>query len=250
MATPAGRTAPPSGGAASRPCSKCKTNPRRGNSSWCKVCLDAQAADYRARTRKPPAKEERTCALPECDETFTWSSQYPTQDCCSKKHRQRLVWREKNPRPDAERLPEGQKRCGRCKEPKVQADFAPSQYRRGGGFCQACARETGRAWDAQNRDRRSAATRRSRTRRILRRYGAPTDEIEDLLAAQGGGCAICGRTRTEAEPVFHVDHDHAAPESESYRGLLCGQCNAGIGYFADDPERLRSAIAYLEAHRR
>jgi hypothetical protein len=54
-------------------------------------------------------------------------------------------------------------------------------------------------------------------------------------------CAICGATEH-----LVVDHCHAVAE---VRGPLCRNCNAGLGFFGDEPERLRAAAAYLEAHR-
>jgi len=48
-----------------------------------------------------------------------------------------------------------------------------------------------------------------------------------------------------------VDHDHeCCPDEKScgkcVRGLLCNWCNRMIGMARDDPQRLRSAIAYLK----
>ncbi len=67
-----------------------------------------------------------------------------------------------------------------------------------------------------------------------------------MLAAQKGVCAICHKT---CKPVgrklgrLSVDHDHT---TQKVRGLLCGKCNLGLGYFGDSPDTLVNAILYLE----
>ena len=56
-----------------------------------------------------------------------------------------------------------------------------------------------------------------------RGLGVSTEDYERMLAAQGGGCAICGalpKTRR-----LHVDHDHKTGE---IRGLLCYRCNKAL----------------------
>lgn len=78
-------------------------------------------------------------------------------------------------------------------------------------------------------------------------YGLSTADYEQLLTSQGGVCAICrkpplGQTRNDA--TLHVDHDH---DKGSVRGLLCRNCNLGIGFFEDDPALMESAILYLRA---
>jgi hypothetical protein len=42
-----------------------------------------------------------------------------------------------------------------------------------------------------------------------------------------------------------LDHDHASGE---IRGVLCGQCNSGLGWFKDNIEVMEKAAAYLEQH--
>ena len=63
-----------------------------------------------------------------------------------------------------------------------------------------------------------------------------------MLAAQDGKCAICGTTSTGNRKAFHVDHDH---KTGKVRGLLCSNCNTGIGNLRDDIGLLNRAIEYL-----
>jgi hypothetical protein len=93
---------------------------------------------------------------------------------------------------------------------------------------------------------------RKETLRRYRRHGIDEATYLDLLERQGGRCAIC-RTETPdaAGRSWHIDHDHtccSGPYScgKCVRGLLCGACNQGVGYFRDNPELLKAAIAYLE----
>jgi hypothetical protein len=67
----------------------------------------------------------------------------------------------------------------------------------------------------------------------------------EMLDAQGGACAICGRPPSRRK--LAIDHDHA---TGNMRGLLCFQCNVGIGYFSDNPARMVAAIRYLRKHAR
>ena len=67
--------------------------------------------------------------------------------------------------------------------------------------------------------------------------------FDALLASQGGGCAICGYRVKPGGRRLNVDHDH---KTGVVRGLLCARCNRGLGWFSDDPQRLKAAAVYLE----
>ena len=73
----------------------------------------------------------------------------------------------------------------------------------------------------------------------MRRYGLTQQEFLELVDAQGGLCRLCDR-HCGAELI--VDHDH---ETEDVRGLLCMQCNTGLGLLGDTPERLHKAWQYV-----
>lgn len=85
-----------------------------------------------------------------------------------------------------------------------------------------------------------------RFRSNIRQYGITPEDFDAMLAAQNGRCAICGEPPDPdgkgAYSRLHIDHDH---QTGVVRGLLCGRCNQGLGYFKDDPARLSAAIDYL-----
>lgn len=224
-------------------CSKCGLNQRKNNSSWCKPCLNEHAAAYRARKRKIITTEERECAFSDCANLFIWSSARPRHICCSKSCYYKYKWRKNNPEKIIEVLEEGLKRCTKCDEIKSSTEFSYSQLIKKSGQCRSCWNLYAKKWSSENVDRRSAASRRSKRRRLLKSYGAPSDDYHELLESQGGGCAICGAIPTSD---LNIDHDHNKLEHVSYRGLLCTGCNIGLGGFKDDPEILMKAISYLQ----
>ncbi|MHA7261938.1 endonuclease VII domain-containing protein [Arthrobacter sp. TMN-37] len=76
------------------------------------------------------------------------------------------------------------------------------------------------------------------------------DGYETLLARQGGGCAICGSSLRADGARLSIDHDHRCCAGEAscgncIRGILCPNCNRGLGLFQDQPDLLKKAIAYL-----
>jgi hypothetical protein len=99
-------------------------------------------------------------------------------------------------------------------------------------YCKPCHNARGR----ESRERHHGSTRHYH---LKRRYDIGADDVRLLIEAQGGRCLICGREDPE-----HVDHDH---DTGLVRGILCFNCNGGLGQFGDDVDRLAGAIAYLDA---
>ncbi len=73
-------------------------------------------------------------------------------------------------------------------------------------------------------------------------YGITQEEYDQLLKQHRGRCAICKGTNNGK--TLHVDHDH---RTGKVRGLLCTNCNHGIGKFGDDPQLMCTAIRYLKS---
>lgn len=80
-----------------------------------------------------------------------------------------------------------------------------------------------------------------------RYYGIGLEKYESLKESQAGKCAICGgegfRMHKGIKDLLVVDHCH---DSGDVRGLLCNNCNRGLGLFKDNKESLANAIKYLE----
>jgi hypothetical protein len=91
---------------------------------------------------------------------------------------------------------------------------------------------------------KEAYRRYRRAHHINKKFGLSTEQYDAMLAAQGGHCAQCPWPDKPYKRLA-VDHDH---KTGRIRGLLCADCNRGIGLFGDDPARLRAAADYLDRH--
>lgn len=84
-------------------------------------------------------------------------------------------------------------------------------------------------------------TRQNRT--MFHHYGITILERYELSELQDHKCAVCGEPDDKGS--LNIDHCH---DSGEVRGLLCGNCNRGIGLFAESPANLRMAAKYLERY--
>ncbi|MEU8154311.1 endonuclease VII domain-containing protein [Micromonospora sp. NPDC048986] len=133
----------------------------------------------------------------------------------------------------AREVPEGHRFCVGCGTAEPSAEFPRnrSDSTGYGTYCKPC-HNNGRTHETKQR-----LYGGNREYHLRRRYGVGEKEFQELLAEQGGVCAIRGG----ADPQ-HLDHDH---RTGWVRGILCFNCNGGLGQFRDSPMRLARAITYL-----
>lgn len=83
------------------------------------------------------------------------------------------------------------------------------------------------------------------------KYGILYSDYLVILNSQNGLCNICGLPETQVDTRRNkvkrlaVDHCHTTGK---IRGLLCHECNTGLGKFKDNPELLNKAIQYIRKH--
>ena len=99
--------------------------------------------------------------------------------------------------------------------------------------------KTANARNAANPDKVAARNRK-------KNYGIDQDQFDAMLTAQRAACAICSTTEPKGRGAFHVDHCHS---TGTVRGLLCHNCNVGLGHFRDDTALLMRATEYIHAAR-
>lgn len=114
--------------------------------------------------------------------------------------------------------------CTRCKitKPATLEFFPPHNKKRNGldSWCRNC------------RTNYRNGIHRGKYRAMI------SDDVLLAIKSEAAGCCnICGKTAKLA-----VDHDH---KINKFRGLLCDNCNMGLGHFKDDPMLLEFAQIYL-----
>lgn len=103
------------------------------------------------------------------------------------------------------------------------------------------SREQSALYQREWRARNQIKTKESYLRKS---FGIGLAEYNNILEMQGGGCAICGGK--DQHYRLAVDHCH---DTKAVRGLLCANCNRGLGLFKDSPDRLERAMNYLKSAR-
>lgn len=152
------------------------------------------------------------------------------------------------------------KKCSKCKKLKSAKDFYKDSNTKTGlasrckiCHCQACSEyrktEKGKKVNRQGgkKYRNSEKGKQSyRAWRLSNDFGLTVESWQQMFEAQQGRCAICGKHQLEFEKKLAVDHNHV---TNKVRGLLCFDCNTGIGMLKADKkhtELLIKSIKYLE----
>ena len=79
----------------------------------------------------------------------------------------------------------------------------------------------------------------------LRRKGLSDSLLATVKSALK--CEICGGDPDGRWKRLVIDHCHSTGK---FRGMLCNNCNHGLGKFQDSPELLRQAATYLDQFRK
>jgi len=104
--------------------------------------------------------------------------------------------------------------------------------------------ENGNIENQRRRVRERAPEVRARIRsqtahlRLYKKYGISLEEKNRLVEARASRCDICNK-----HSRLVVDHKHNG--EKNVRGLLCSNCNTGIGLLYEDKETMARAILYL-----
>ena len=139
----------------------------------------------------------------------------------------------------------GMKECSLCHLVKDVTFFNKNKNTKDGlqTHCRICSNIKSREYDT--------CPLRRRKRKLWSNFRMTNEEYEQRLKNQDYSCAICNSKETKNSYTQHfaVDHCHAHEKETGeikVRGLLCDQCNMGLGAYEDDIERMKKAIKYLE----
>jgi len=168
------------------------------------------------------------------------------------------------------------KRCIKCGEEKPLAEFGFHNRKKGQhrNMCKTCQSEWAKKYNKSSRGKENrenwknknaekikayyelyrndpakqkASKKYHRNYWLRTKFGITAKDYGDMLAKQDGKCAICGATESHSKGNrLCIDHDH---KTGKVRGLLCHNCNVGIGNFKDSLLLFREAINYLELDR-
>ena len=146
------------------------------------------------------------------------------------------------------------KNCSNCKKKLSLDSFSPSKYHKCGfmSHCKKCRAEAEHK-RRQNKEYRKKVKayksdpknkRQTKNMALQRLFGISIEKFDKMLKEQNYVCAICFQKETNLKREnLSVDHCH---KTGKVRGLLCSNCNHGIGMLKDNIGILENAIKYLK----
>lgn len=128
---------------------------------------------------------------------------------------------------------EGYKRCSRCQVDKPPNQFWKDSSRHDGlnHNCNTCSSAKFKKWKDEH-------PRHVKSHRLKALYGITQDEFDVMAEELNHTCPICLK-----EGPLAVDHCH---DTGKIRGLICRQCNSGLGFLGDNVETVRNLLKYME----
>ena len=124
------------------------------------------------------------------------------------------------------------KTCKDCKKSLPLSDFyMRSDNGRPRPRCKKCHNY----WN-YNKDMEASKMRKKKER--ANTYGITLCELDELLKIEN--CQICDKNIKDKQQIDHCHH------TGRVRGVLCSNCNRGLGRFKDSKSNLTNAIKYLD----
>lgn len=145
------------------------------------------------------------------------------------------------------------KYCPKCEESKPpKTHFYKDKYSKDGFsvYCRECIRVRNKqkhdedpayfkTASARWRARRPKSYIKYRLRNRAKKFGMTVEDLVALTQEADGHCMLC----EQPSKRLAVDHCH---ETGRVRGLLCMNCNTGLGRLGDNIAGLKRAIKYLK----
>lgn len=125
-----------------------------------------------------------------------------------------------------ENLNNGFRKCNKCLIVK-KLEFFSIDNNTSTNYCTIC-KECKNKYSNDNKTN-------LKNNRLKRLYNISIEEFNSLLLKQNDKCAICGNI-VLSNKCLTVDHNH---DNGKIRGLLCNNCNSGLGQFKDNINNLK-----------
>jgi len=119
--------------------------------------------------------------------------------------------------------------------PGVRHKYKPGARR---PKCKQCQHDSRAEHRKANPEMAAITARKSKIKRL---FGITPEDYDKMFADQNGVCAICDKESPDGRRL-HIDHCHT---TQNVRGLLCPDCNRGLGIFRDQVSLLDKAARYL-----